>query len=316
MNVPSGEVVALSLPSRARPTSAARSAAISWIVFRSASRITGTTSPFGAATAIPTCAAGKRRILSPVKCAFTAGWRSSAAAADLRQQVADGRLRLALAQARDEPLAQLERAGHVDRDASAGRPAPARLRSGGARSSCGSTSARSPRPRRPAPRRPLPGPPCGAATAPRSTSSATIRPSGPLPRERRDVDPLLAREPARERRGLDPAVRARGRVGDGGGRRLGGRGGGLLAARALVVHARRGGAFGLGLVLLLDRRLVRLRLGRAGAPPFPEGTSSPSLPMKAIVLPTSTSPESTTIFSRTPSASASTSCVTLSVSSS
>ncbi len=72
-----------------------------------------------------------------------------------------------------------------------------------------------------------------------------------------------------------------------------------------------------GLVLLLDRRLVRLRLGSAaGAAPFPEGTSSPSLPMKAIVRPTSTSPESTTIFSRTPSASASTSCVTLSVSSS
>ena len=54
----------------------------------------------------------------------------------------------------------------------------------------------------------------------------------------------------------------------------------------------------------------------AGAPPLPEGTSSPSLPMKAIVRPTSTSPESTTILSRTPSASASTSCVTLSVSSS
>ena len=75
-------------------------------------------------------------------------------------------------------------------------------------------------------------------------------------------------------------------------------------------------ALRLRLVLLLDRGLVRSRPLRPARPPFPEGTSSPSLPMKAIVRPTSTSPESTTIFSRTPSASASTSCVTLSVSSS
>jgi hypothetical protein len=39
-------------------------AAISWIVPPVASRITGTTRPFGAATAMPTCADGKRRILS------------------------------------------------------------------------------------------------------------------------------------------------------------------------------------------------------------------------------------------------------------
>ena len=44
--------------------------------------------------------------------------------------------------------------------------------------------------------------------------------------------------------------------------------------------------------------------------------SSPSLPMTPTVVPTSTSPSATTILSRMPSASASTSWVTLSVSSS
>src|SRR5439155_19801507 len=58
-----------------------------------------------------------------------------------------------------------------------------------------------------------------------------------------------------------------------------------------------------------------------GAPPFPSpasscDTSSPWAPMSAIVVPTSTSPSATTILSRTPPESASTSCVTLSVSSS
>ena len=45
-------------------------------------------------------------------------------------------------------------------------------------------------------------------------------------------------------------------------------------------------------------------------------TSSPSLPIKAIVWPTGTSPSGSAIFSSTPRSSASTSCVTLSVSSS
>jgi hypothetical protein len=54
-----------------------------------------------------------------------------------------------------------------------------------------------------------------------------------------------------------------------------------------------------------------------GAPPFPSsGTSSPCSPITAMVVPTSASPSATAILSRTPDASASTSCVTLSVSSS
>src|SRR5262249_4808793 len=54
-----------------------------------------------------------------------------------------------------------------------------------------------------------------------------------------------------------------------------------------------------------------------GAPaPEMAGTSSPCSPITATVWPTSTSPSATAILSRTPDASASTSCVTFSVSSS
>ena len=47
------------------------------------------------------------------------------------------------------------------------------------------------------------GPPASA----RSTSSATMRPSGPVPRICRELDAALARDPPRERRRLDPPVR-------------------------------------------------------------------------------------------------------------
>src|SRR5439155_269740 len=58
--------------------------------------------------------------------------------------------------------------------------------------------------------------------------------------------------------------------------------------------------------------------GSAETLPFPDtsGTDSPGSPMKAIVVPTGTSPSGTAILSSTPAASASTSCVTFSVSSS
>ena len=65
--------------------------------------------------------------------------------------------------------------------------------------------------------------PSGARAAPRrrggrrrlptgafSTSSATMRPSGPGARERREVDPSLARDPPRQRRCLDAAAAGRG----------------------------------------------------------------------------------------------------------
>ena len=85
----------------------------------------------------------------------------------------------------------------------------------------------------------------------------------------------------------------------------------LLALGAIVVAGRARIAF-----------LGRLALGHLGPPPPPFvdadgfGASSPSAPITAIALPTSTSPSWTRIESRTPEASASTSCVTFSVSSS
>ena len=56
VKVPSSRSGILSFPSRARETRSARTAAISSTDFRSAARITGTTSPFGVATAMPTFA--------------------------------------------------------------------------------------------------------------------------------------------------------------------------------------------------------------------------------------------------------------------
>jgi len=58
VNVPSSRSASWSFPSRARATRSARTEAISCTDFRSASRMTGTTSPVGAATAIPTFAPG------------------------------------------------------------------------------------------------------------------------------------------------------------------------------------------------------------------------------------------------------------------
>ena len=122
-----------------------------------------------------------------------------------------------------------------------------------------------------------------AAGAGLSTSCATIRPSGPLPRR-------LARSMPRSR-----ASR---------------RASGDALMRPFVVGSDT--RFGSGTVS--DTVLVSDTFGwGAGAS---TATVSPSLPMKAIVRPTSTSPSATAIFKRTPLASASTSWVTLSVSSS
>ena len=83
-----------------------------------------------------------------------------------------------------------------------------------------------------------------------------------------DVDSLLACEPARERRGLDATLLRRRGVGDRRGCRLCGRGGSLAATLALVVHLVGGRALllrllvGLGGVLVL---LLVLGLGRLAA---------------------------------------------------
>ena len=75
-------------------------------------------------------------------------------------------------------------------------------------------------------------------------------------------------------------------------------------------------AEGVLLKILVDEGEVEVGKTIAVIGKATEDTSSPAVPITAMVLPTSTSPSSTRILSRTPSASASTSCVTLSVSSS
>ena len=124
-------------------------------------------------------------------------------------------------------------------------------------------------------------------------------------RQRRELDSALAGDPAGERRRLDPAAVLR---------RLLPRLGDLLcsaaAALALLFARRAGRAFFLRILVDL------LRGARAVAADDGSGACSPSSPMNAIVSPTGTSPSATAIRSSTPEASASTSCVTLSVSSS
>src|SRR4051794_8141292 len=71
VNVPSSRSCVVSLFSRARPTISPRAFAISARDCRSTERNTGTTSPCGAATAIPTFAVGNFSSASSVYCTFT-----------------------------------------------------------------------------------------------------------------------------------------------------------------------------------------------------------------------------------------------------
>ncbi len=80
MNVPSSRSPCVSLPPRVRSTRSARAAARSTIDFRSQFRITGTTRPWGTATAIPMFAVGKTWTSVPAKWAFMSRWRISAIA--------------------------------------------------------------------------------------------------------------------------------------------------------------------------------------------------------------------------------------------
>ena len=118
-----------------------------------------------------------------------------------------------------------------------------------------------------------------------------------------ELDAALAGDPARERAALmrPPFVVARGC----GRRRLVARRLAACAARLRLGPRRARGALG-GLV----------SAARGAALPDGLETSSPASPITATVCPTGTSPDCTAIFSSTPLASASTSCVALSVSSS
>ncbi len=126
------------------------------------------------------------------------------------------------------------------------------------------------------------GPACA-----RSTSSATIRPSGPVPLS-------WARSIPRSR-----AMR---------------RASGDALMRPFTVVAAAGAATGAGAASATGSTAAGS--GAAFTSAATSGTLSSFAPMKPIVRPTGTSPSVTAIFSRTPVASASTSCVTLSVSSS
>ena len=158
-----------------------------------------------------------------------------------------------------------------------------------------------------------PAPPHGCAAPPGRARRPRRRcgPPGPVPRISRELEPLLAGDPARERRRLDPAVgrrRLRPR------RRLGLRRR-PAASRPRSRSSSRAGA-ARAFLLGAPRPTSRRRSSGSGSLGSASGTSSPSSPMTAIVWPTGTSPSWTAIFSSTPDASASTSCVTFSVSSS
>ena len=144
----------------------------------------------------------------------------------------------------------------------------------------------------------------GCASA-RSTSSATIRPSGPVPRTcARSIPRSRAIRRASGEALIRPSARAVGAE------RAAPR---PPAPRRPGPASRSGSRAGAS-----AGRSAPAGSASAGPAPLPEesGTASPSWPMNATVTPTGTSPSCTAIFSRTPSASASTSCVTFSVSTS
>ncbi len=271
---------------RGRPRSAAS-------VSRSAPCTTGTTRPCGAATAMPMFALGKTSSASSAYWTFMSRWRMSACAQSFVEQVGDGdaHVRVELALLRDQLVRARHVGGHGElerrhrprlRQAARDRLADVRerprldLAAGGAGqvASCHWRAA-------------------GCACA-RSTSSATIRPSGPVPRSAGEVDAALARDPARERRRLDAAVRRSSAASA------------LRRAAVPPASPRRGAASATRYSRARTRRRRRRRR-----------RSSPCAPMKAIVL----ADRDLARRGRRSSAarrvaSASTSCVTLSVSSS
>src|SRR5579862_5115671 len=86
VKVPPSRSRAVSLLSRARPTTSPRADASSASDSRSTLRTTGTTSPCGAATAIPMSAVGNRSSASSVYWTLTSGWRTSAWAESLARR--------------------------------------------------------------------------------------------------------------------------------------------------------------------------------------------------------------------------------------
>ena len=243
---------------------------------------------------MPTFALGKRSSASSVNCTLTSGWRASACAQTLtstsvtvtRTSGSSSRTRC------DERV----RAGHLGRDRELEdghrprRGQAARDRLADARQRDRLDLARRDRRSRGARgRRGL-----GRGALDVVGDDPAVRARAP---QRREVDPALARHSPRERRGLDPAAVRQRRDAVGASARPEPR-----AARQTRRPRRAPG----------PRRPRRSWRRRVGA----ERDLLAASPITATVRPTGTSPEETAILSRTPEASASTSWVTLSVSSS
>ena len=149
-----------------------------------------------------------------------------------------------------------------------------------------------------------------AEAALRSTSSATTRPSGPVPATalrsmprsraiRRASGEALTRPPLSSDGCLSSVTCS------------------LIPAEARRPRSRSSSRAGPGEPSSWASSSTSTSFAAASSSPAGSAaTSSPCSPITAIVLPTSTSPAETEIFKRTPEASASTSWVTLSVSSS
>ena len=190
---------------RARRARVATSASES----RSTERITGTTSPCGAATAMPMFAVGNRSSASSVNWTFTSGWRMSARAQTLASRSVT--VTRTSGSSSRERSTSVVRVRHVDRDRELedrhlpglGEPAGDRLADARQRHRL-DLAGRA-------------GPAAGAAAAGAAARRRGDRraldvlgddpPVGPGAGERAEVDAALARHPAGERRGLDPPGR-------------------------------------------------------------------------------------------------------------
>ena len=230
---------------------------------------------------------------------MSSGWRTSAAADDGDEQVGHRQVhvRIELAPAGE----QQARLRHVRRDHELEDGDLPRLREptgdrlADARQLLDAVGRGSLAGRRRRERAPTRARPRGAdgAAASRSTSSATIRPSGPVPL----ID-------ARSR----PRSRARRRASGDAFRRSPG-------SRSGVCESGDGGAAatgGSGAAAFCPAPRPAADAGSADS----SSTASPGSPMNASVVPTGTSPSETAILRSVPPTSASTSCVTFSVSSS
>src|SRR3954454_19026872 len=290
VNVPSSRSCAVSLLLRARPTTSPRAAPTSTSDSRSTERTTGTTRPWGAATAMPMFAVGNFSNASSLYCTLTSRCRISACAQIFasRSVTVTRTSGLSSRFRATSSLARVMSALTVSWKTGACQAAVRRraivlrmLVSGAARTSpAGSAAA---------------GTPAGRATWPRSTSSATMRPSGPVPFSvarsmprsramRRASGEALMRPPFDGAAALDSTRSAASAAARRPSSRSGARSSALAGFSALASAPVSSGS--------------SVSADSAGS--SAAATCSPSLPMYAIVWPTGASPDSSVFFRRTP----------------